>query len=74
MAQSVRHPALGFGLGHGLRVVRLSPHRAPHWAWSLFKILSHTLSQNKKNLAINKNLSKLKLILTVDPHANIPSR
>ena len=25
MAQSVRHPTLGFGSGHDLRVVRLSP-------------------------------------------------
>ena len=31
----VKHPALDFGSGYDLRVVR----QATHWAWNLFKIL-----------------------------------
>ena len=35
MALSVKCQTLDFGSGHDLRVVRLSPHRAPQEAWSL---------------------------------------
>ena len=45
VAQLVKHPALDFGSGHDLIVVRLSLSLGS--AWSLLGILSHALSQNK---------------------------
>ena len=42
VAQSVKHPTVGFHSGHDLRIMGLSPALGLHSAQSLLEILSHS--------------------------------
>lgn len=41
--QSVIGPTHGFGSGHNLKMVRLSPASGLHWVWSRLEVLSFPL-------------------------------